>query len=82
MPGDQEVEAATAAYIKMANTSTLDFGLPCMLRLMLPRRFAMQWHFTVQAWVGTQGGADALIKTIEVIKPLLAENAPAVPVNE
>lgn len=40
-----------------------------------------RWHFTVQAWVGTQGGADALIKTLEVIRPLLAENAAAEPVS-
>lgn len=38
-----------------------------------------RWHYTIQAWVGTRGGADALIKTLEAIRPLLAENVPVEP---
>lgn len=34
-----------------------------------------KWHFTFNAWIKTETAADALIKMIEVIKPLLAENA-------
>jgi len=36
-----------------------------------------KWHVTLQAWCGTEAACDALIKTLEVVKPLLAENAAA-----
>lgn len=39
------------------------------------------WHFTLQAWLSTPRGADALVDILMLIKPLLAENA-ALPSQE
>lgn len=34
-----------------------------------------RWHITVQAWLGTQGACDSMIRMLEILKPLLAKNS-------
>lgn len=36
-----------------------------------------RWRVTIQAWLGTAAACDAMIRTIEIIKPMIAENAAA-----
>jgi len=34
-----------------------------------------RWHITIQAWIGTAAACDAMIQTLEIIKPMLAANS-------
>lgn len=34
-----------------------------------------RWHVTLQAWLGTEAACNALIQTLEIIKPMIGENA-------
>lgn len=41
-----------------------------------------RWHVTIQAWLGTEAACDAMIRTLEIIKPMIAENARQAAIGE
>lgn len=57
--------------MKMSDKKPKEMGVATQLSFADDGR----WHFTGQFWTTTERGADVLLDILNIIKPLLAENA-------